>query len=236
MAKPHFILIPALGCDGRLYASLIAQIADLVEPLVLVPDGNTLPLCVVDVLARAPEKFLIGGTSFGGHVAREVALAAPDRVTGLMIIGAGAGAASNPAGGVKRSERLRAGDHEGLIRDMAETITSPASPQGAAAKQAFIEMGQSANPETIARHNDALTLRPDRWNDLESITCPSLLLWGRDDRYSPSTDGLRMSGLMPKARFVELEDVGHLPSLEAPEETADAVRHWLMDSKASSRP
>lgn len=229
MAKPSFILIPALGCDGRLYASLMAAIADLAEPLVLVPDGNTLPLCVADVLARAPEKFLIGGTSFGGHVAREVALAAPDRVQGLMMMGAGAGPAANPAGGVKRSERLRGGDHEGLIRDMAETITSPAAPYGAAAKQAFIAMGLAANPETIARHNDALTIRPDRWNDLEAITCPSLLLWGRDDRYSPSTDGLRMSGLMPKSRFVELEDVGHLPSLEAPEEVADAVRHWLMD-------
>ena len=229
MEKPVFILIPALGCDGRLYASLMAAIADLVEPLVVVPDGNTLPLCVADVLARAPEKFLIGGTSFGGHVAREVALSAPNRVRGLMIIGAGAGPASNPAGGVRRSERLRGGDHEGLIRDMAETITSPASPEGATAKQAFIDMGLAANPETIARHNDALTIRPDRWKDLERVNCPSLLLWGKDDRYSPSLDGLRMSGQMPQARFVELEDVGHLPSLEAPEETADAVRHWLMD-------
>jgi pimeloyl-ACP methyl ester carboxylesterase len=231
MAKPIFILIPALGCDAGLYASLIAQIADLVEPLVLVPDGNTLPLCVADVLEQAPEQFLIGGTSFGGHVAREVALAATDRVGGLMIIGAGAGPAANPAGGLKRSERLRGGDHDGLIRDMAETITAPASPCGLQAKQAFIRMGLNANPETIARHNDALTIRPDRWGDIENITCPSLLLWGRDDRYSPSTDGLRMSGLMPKARFVELEDVGHLPTLEAPEETADAVRHWLMDAK-----
>jgi pimeloyl-ACP methyl ester carboxylesterase len=229
MAKPFFILIPALGCDDRLYARLIAEITDLVEPLVLVPDGDTLPLCVADVLAKAPEKFLIGGTSFGGHVAREVALSAPNRVRGLMIIGAGAGPASNPAGGVKRSERLRGGDHEGLIRDMAETITSPASPEGATAKQTFIRMGLATNPETIARHNDALTIRPDRWGDLEPITCPSLLLWGKGDRYSPSLDGLRMSAAMPNARFVELEDVGHLPTLEAPEETADAVRHWLMD-------
>lgn len=229
MAKPIFILIPALGCDAGLYSPLIAAIADLAEVRVIVPDGTTLELCVGQVLEQAPETFLIGGTSFGGHVAREVALASPERVAGLMIMGAGAGPASNPAGGHKRSERLRGGDQAGLIRDMAETITSPASPQGAAAKQAFIRMGLAANPETIARQNDALTIRPDRWKDLERITCPSLLLWGRDDRYSPSTDGLRMGAAMPNARFVELEDVGHLPTLEAPEETADAALHWLMD-------
>ncbi|MDP4822738.1 MAG: alpha/beta hydrolase [Aestuariivirgaceae bacterium] len=230
MAKPLFILIPALGCDAGLYEKLIPAMADLVDARVIVPDGNTLALCVSQVLEQAPEHFLIGGTSFGGHVAREVALGAPDRVAGLMIMGAGAGPASNPAGGRKRSERLRGGDHAGLIRDMAETINSPASPESAAAKQAFIRMGLAANPETIARQNDALTIRPDRWKDLEAITCPSLLLWGRDDRYSPGTDGLRMSAAMPNARFVELEDVGHLPSLEAPEEMADAVRHWLMDN------
>ena len=43
--------------------------------------------CVEQVLAAAPEQFSILGTSFGGRVAMEVALAAPERVKGLVVIG-----------------------------------------------------------------------------------------------------------------------------------------------------
>jgi pimeloyl-ACP methyl ester carboxylesterase len=38
-----------------------------------------------------------------------------------------------------------------------------------------------------------------------------------------------MAGLIPNARYVEIADCGHLPTLEAPEEVIDAARHWLCD-------
>jgi pimeloyl-ACP methyl ester carboxylesterase len=229
MDKPAFILIPALGCDAGLYGMLAPAIAGHADPITFVPDADTLGECVAQVLARAPEKFFVGGTSFGGHVAREVALAAPERVLGLMVIGAGAGAAADPEGGRRRSARLRGGEHEAVMREMAANITSPAAPHGKEAREDFLHMALAADPQLIARQNDALVLRPDRWNDLPGLKMSALLLWGRDDRFSPAMDGLRMAGLIPNSRFVELEDVGHLPSLEAPYETADAIRHWLMD-------
>ena len=227
--RPGFVFIPALGCDAGLYTELVSGIADLADAQVVIPEADTLAACVVQVLNQSPEKFFICGTSFGGHVAREVALAAPERVLGLVIIGAGAGAAADPAGGRRRSERLRGGERDQVIAEMAEIITSPASPRSREAKASFLAMGLACDTERIARQNDALILRPDRWADMERMECPALLLWGRDDRFSPSSDGLRMAGLMAHARFVELEDVGHLPSLEAPEETLDVLRHWLMD-------
>jgi pimeloyl-ACP methyl ester carboxylesterase len=38
-----------------------------------------------------------------------------------------------------------------------------------------------------------------------------------------------MAGLIPNARYVEIADCGHLPSLEAPEEFLSAAQHWLAD-------
>lgn len=230
--KPGFVFIPALGCDAGLYTYLASGIADLVTTRVVIPDQDHLDGCVTQLLSQSPEKFFVAGTSFGGHVAREVALAAPDRVIGVMIMGAGAGPAADPEAGRKRSQRLRGGEHAKIIQDMAAIITSPASPRSRQAREIFLAMVLAANPDLIARQNDALIIRADRWADLEKITAPALLLWGADDRFSPPSDGLRMAGLMPHARFVELEDVGHLPSLEAPEDCLEALRHWLMDHLA----
>jgi pimeloyl-ACP methyl ester carboxylesterase len=36
--------------------------------------------------------------------------------------------------------------------------------------------------------------------------------------------------MLPNARYVEIAECGHFPSLEAPEETADAIHHWLVAS------
>ena len=91
-------------------------------------------------------------------------------------------------------------------------------------------MAQRCDPLDVALRAEALNVRRDRWGDLHRIACVALLLWGRHDRFSSSADGLHMAGLIPKSRYVEIPDCGHLPSLEAPEEVIDAARHWLKDS------
>jgi pimeloyl-ACP methyl ester carboxylesterase len=49
------------------------------------------------------------------------------------------------------------------------------------------------------------------------------------DQFAAAADGLRMAGLMPNARYLEIADCGHLPSLEAPAEVIAAARRWLRD-------
>jgi pimeloyl-ACP methyl ester carboxylesterase len=90
-------------------------------------------------------------------------------------------------------------------------------------------MARRSDPLKVALQADALATRPDRWNDLGRIACPTLLLWGVHDQFAAAADGLRMAGLIPNARYVEIADCGHLPSLEAPAEVIDAARHWLSD-------
>src|SRR3954468_2005431 len=58
--------------------------------------------CVGDVLAAAPDEFVLCGYSFGGRVAQQVALAAPRRVTRLVLVSTSAGIA-DPQG---RQERI----------------------------------------------------------------------------------------------------------------------------------
>ncbi len=56
-------------------------------PHVLLSPQPRLEESVADILKRAPARFALVGTSYGGNLAMEVALAAPERVTALWLMG-----------------------------------------------------------------------------------------------------------------------------------------------------
>ena len=226
----NLIMIPAFGCGERLYKAIAPLLPPDVLASTLVADADSFEGCVAQVLARAPEHFVILGTSFGGRVALETTLAAPGRVQGLVIIGSGAGAVADPRAGWRRSERLRAGEAGQVALEMAEMIAHMPGPNGPAARQAFIDMCAALGPEAMTRQSDSLAKRVDRRPRLSEIACPALMLWGVHDKFSPAVDGLQMSAAVQRGRYVELADCGHFPTLEYPDETASAVSHWMRDS------
>lgn len=231
----NLLMIPAFGCDERLYAGVAPHLPSDVLASTLIADGDNFAACVEQVLAHAPQDFVILGTSFGGRVALETALAAPGRVKGLVVIGSGPGPVADPRAGLRRSERLRAGEALQVATEMGDIIAHMDGPNGAAARDCFIEMCETVGPDVMTRQSDALAQRADLRPRLADVSCPALMLWGVHDRFSPAADGLRMAAAMPNGRYVELADCGHLPSLEYPEETAAAIAHWMADVKLAAR-
>ena len=64
-----------------------------------------------------------------------------------------------------------------------------------------------------------------RWSaGLEHDPAPSWFVWGDLDPVSGAHMVERVEANMPGATVVRLDDVGHWPTLEAPDECADAVR------------
>lgn len=230
----NLIMIPAFGCDERLYAAIAPLLPSDILSSTLVCDADSFDGCVEQVLARAPEQFVVLGTSFGGRVALETALAAPDRVQGLVVIGSGAGAVADARARWRRSERLRAGEAKQVASEMGDMVAHLEGPNGPATRQCFIDMCETLGPDVMARQSDALAKRVDRRPQLGSIACPALMLWGVLDKFSPAAEGLAMSSAMPHGRYVELAACGHFPSLEFPDETAAAVSHWLQDQRLAA--
>ena len=227
----NLVMIPAMGCDGGLYADILPRLSRVIEPVTIVADRDTLTGCVQQVLEQAPERFIVLGTSFGGRTALEVAFAAPDRVQGLVVIGAGPGVAADPSAGLRRTERLRGKEFEGVVAEMSDMVSYLPGPNGAKARNAFISMAHELGGAFLARQSAALSKRLDLWPRLGEISCPSLMLWGREDKFSAAADGLKMSTSLLHGRYAEISECGHFPSLEAPEETADIILHWLQDNK-----
>jgi pimeloyl-ACP methyl ester carboxylesterase len=68
---------------------------------------------------------------------------------------------------------------------------------------------------------------PDPEPDLARVTAPALLLWGAADVMVPAAHAARFEAAMPDARVVILEDAGHMPMEEAPEDSLMVVRNFL---------
>jgi len=222
----NLVMIPALGCDGRLYADIVPRLSDVVEPVAIVADGDTMGACAQQVLGQAPEKFVVMGTSFGGRVALEVAFDAPHRVLGLVVIGAGAGVAADPSAGFRRAERLRGNEFDNVVTEMADMISHLPGANGPKSRTAFVTMAHEMGGAMMARQSEALARRKDLFPRLGEIACPSLMLWGREDQFSPAADGLKMSTALLHGRYAEISECGHFPSLEAPAATAAILLNW----------
>lgn len=225
------VMIPAFGCDHRLYDEVAERLVDIVRPRIIVADRPDFKDCVTQIAQQAPESFIILGTSFGGRAALEVALMLRGQVEGLVVIGAGPGPVADPAAGRRRAERLRSGDMEGVLADMGAMVSHLPGPRGPLTRELFIRMGRDMGWERMARQADALAMRGDLRPSLHRIACPSLMLWGEHDQFSPTSDGIALANAIPGARYVEIADCGHFPTLEKPAETVAALRRWLADSK-----
>jgi pimeloyl-ACP methyl ester carboxylesterase len=224
------ILIPAFGCDGRLYEPQIAALKSRINCITHVGTGDSYEAMVENLLADAPEQFAVLGTSMGGRLALEVTLAAPERVEALCVIGAAAGAVANKAAGLKRSERIRSGEKDSVLREMGDIISHLDGPNGPVVREAFIAMGRDFDMGALIEQSDALAHRDDKWARVGEISCPSLFLWGVNDQFSPAADGARLAELVQDGSYVEFPSCGHFPTLEYPEKATEAIVAWLEDA------
>src|SRR3954447_12349745 len=143
--------------------------------------------CCADVLAAAPERFALCGYSMGGRIAQHIALAAPERVSRLVLVSTTAGI-DDP---VERTARLAA-DAELAAQIERETIEEFVARWRSQPLFADEPPWLSAAARTDHRHNDpralAAALRglstgamEPLWDRLSSLSMPAAVLAGERD-------------------------------------------------------
>ena len=65
------------------------------------------------------------------------------------------------------------------------------------------------------------------WQRLPGLLPPALFVWGDRDRLVPSSFARHVAQALPSAGQVVLEDCGHVPQFEHPEETCAMIRGFL---------
>jgi pimeloyl-ACP methyl ester carboxylesterase len=88
-------------------------------------------------------------------------------------------------------------------------------------------MVMRASPEQHERQIRALLGRPDARPFLPTISCPTLVMVGRQDRWSPVAQNEEISRLIPGAEFLVVEESGHMLPAEQPHEVSRVLLRWL---------
>lgn len=165
------------------------------------------------------EPAVLVGHSMGGAIAQVIALTAPDRVAGLVLLATAARLRVAPAilEGLQR-------DPEGTVRLISEWAWGPGTDpeQVARGEQLMLEAG----PELLRRDFLACD-RFDIRDRVDRIACPTLVLVGSEDRMTPPRFGQWLAERISGAQHRLIEGAGHMLMVERPGEVADAVASFL---------
>jgi pimeloyl-ACP methyl ester carboxylesterase len=64
-------------------------------------------------------------------------------------------------------------------------------------------------------------------DDLPNLTVPTTFLWGEHDAFKSVEEGRAAAARIPGARFVVIPDAGHMPSFDQPDATATLLERAL---------
>jgi pimeloyl-ACP methyl ester carboxylesterase len=224
------LLVPGLVSSPRIFAPVVPALWRL-GPVTIanhIRDDN-MGSIARRVLAEAPPRFALAGHSMGGYIAFEIMRQAPERVARLALINTQARPDTPEATARRKTQvaRAQAGEFRAILDELFPGFVHPSRRDNADLRQLVHDMGDDVGTDGFARQQSAIMSRPDSRPTLAWIKCPTLVLSGDEDNTIPNTLSAEMANGIPAAKLVILSHCGHLPQVEQPQATADALVEWM---------
>ena len=212
LASHHTVYVPSHpGYNGSERPDWIGSISDIAR------------LYLAFIRQEAPdEQTLIKGFSMGGWIAAEIAAMCPQAVRGLVLV---------DAVGIKPPD--------GEIAELL--MVSPASTQ----HLGYYDISKAPDLDAISPEeqqvlwrNREMTSRlcwkpymhnPNLPEYLKLIDVPSLIVWGRQDGIVPLSSGERYQQVLTGSKLHVIEECGHSPQNEKPEEFLEIVSSFCQN-------
>lgn len=187
-----------------------------------------------DLLATDLAPAVVVGYSMGARVALHLALAYPELVRGLVLLGGTAGI-DDPA--ERRARRLaddrlaRTIETDGVPAFLERWLSQPLfasltpDPDDLAARRS----NRAAGLASALRLAGTGTQDPPLWDRLGAICVPTLVLAGAEDPKFCALGERLAAGIGAPATFHTIPGAGHAAHLEAPETFTRVVQEWLAD-------
>jgi pimeloyl-ACP methyl ester carboxylesterase len=228
--RPTILLLPGLLCDASVWTAQVEALRP--HALVLVADfseHDSLEAMARSALAMVEGPIIAIGHSMGARVCMEMVHLAPERIVKLALIDTGVDS-RREGEEAKRQVLVDLAYAEGMGA-LADRWLPPMVHSDRAEDRALLgplkKMVMRATPEQHQRQIGALLNRPNLMPRLAGIACPTLVMAGRQDRWSPLAQHEEMAARIPHAELVVIEDSGHMTLLEQPEQVSNALLRWL---------
>lgn len=230
MKSKTLVMIPGLLSTGAIWAPQIKALSGCAE--VLVPDTTkaaSMEELASNVLSLLPKRFALAGHSMGGYVALEIMSQAPERVTKLALVSTSA--SLDDADIAQRRRDFIALAERGRFLGVSPSLFAVMVHETRHGNEGLLQtvqsMAREVGPEGYVRQQTAILGRADHRPTCEKISSPTLVLAGRQDGVVPFSQSEELSRLIPAAVHVVIENCGHLPTLETPDDVTDALKDWL---------
>jgi len=163
----------------------------------------------------------VAGHSMGGYVALAFARQSPEMLLGLGLISTQA-LPDTPERQAARQQTAAevAAKGPAVVADAMAAKLSANLAHEALLRETILRQPAPG----IVNALKAMAARPDSTDLLPGLDCPVSILHGLGDILIPPERAREMKSLLPKASLTELPGVGHMPMLEAPAETAQALQ------------
>lgn len=220
--SPHFrviaIDVPGCGASPSQGARSVAELAKQIF------------VSIESLLENGPAIYM--GLSMGGYIGWEMLLQFPNAFHAAVMCDTRASAdlPTTAEGRRQMARKVFEESTESLLAPMIPRLlcdqTQASQPQ---VIQLMKEMMFAAAPQTIHDHQIAMSERQDFQDRLPTFQIPILAICGEDDILTPPKEMKRMAGLLPKGRFVEIEQAGHMAPLEQPLAVNQHILDFLRD-------
>jgi 2-succinyl-6-hydroxy-2,4-cyclohexadiene-1-carboxylate synthase len=184
---------------------------------------------LADLDAMAPDQFALVGYSMGGRLALHAALAMPERIEHLVLIGASPGIASAS----ERAERQRAAEAmadrlermsiEEFAAEWARTPVLAGLPAEVLAEVHVDRLRSSVTGLARALRGLGTGALPSLWDQLGEVRVPITLIVGERDRKFRRIAG-DVAASLERRQIAVVPGTGHAVHLEAPAAVAAVIR------------
>ncbi|QCX53076.1 alpha/beta fold hydrolase [Elizabethkingia sp. JS20170427COW] len=197
-------------------------------PIYDLPVLNTNLTSISKYVIRFIEEHIEGpvtlvGNSMGGHVGLITALARPDLIQHLVLTGS-SGLYERTFG----DSFPRKGDKQYIRRKTEEVFYNPAVATDELVDEVFATVNDRMKGiKTVILARSAI--KHNMQKDLPNISCPTCIIWGKQDNVTPPDVAVEMHKDIPNSDLFWIDECGHAAMMEKPNEFNEILYNWIKD-------
>lgn len=180
------------------------------------------------LVSQGIEDSILVGNSMGGHIALELAHSYPDKVRALVLTGS-SGLLEYDFGSSfpkrKSREYLKERANMTFYDDLADDVIVDEILEVVNSRKKLLSLLKITRSTHSHNMEDML---PD-------IYQPALLVWGKQDVVTPPKVAMKFESLLPNARLKWIDQCGHAPMMERPDQFSAHMKAFLNDLEQENK-
>lgn len=223
------VLIPGLLSDARVFSGIKTALPQFEWFDFERSASGSLARWGQEVLSVTGGPVVLFGHSMGARIALESWAFDSSRVAGLILADFGVDGTVTEKERSGRADRVR-GAYEKGMSNLLDSWLKPMVAKGFDINDRYKQLEEMVLKETPESHEqqiDALLNRPNAEAYLNAIRCPTLLLVGDQDQWSPAEQHIKIGEKLVGSQVEVVRGAGHFLPFERPDVVASLVHDWI---------